>query len=86
MIYLIKFRLVPQSEEEQFINSYKLTCFDSFYPFLYFPQQKGLLDIEFEEITIFCGSNGSGKSTLLNIIAEKLQLKRDTSYNKTSFF
>lgn len=86
MIYLNKFRLVPQSEEEQFINSYKLTCFDSFYPFLYFPQQKGLLDIEFEEITIFCGSNGSGKSTLLNIIAEKLQLKRETLYNKTSFF
>ena len=33
---------------------------------------KGLLSIDFSDITIFAGSNGSGKSTVLNIIAENL--------------
>lgn len=37
-------------------------------------------------LLIFCGSNGSGKSTVLNIIGEKLELKRNTPYNKTDFF
>ena len=33
-------------------------CYDSFYPFQLFPLKK-LEDIEFADITIFCGGNGS---------------------------
>jgi predicted ATPase len=62
------------------------TCYDSYYPFQFFPRQKGLSEVEFSDVTILCGSNGSGKSTLLNIIAESLKLNRDSPYNKTDFF
>lgn len=86
MIYLKSFELMDPSDEERFIRGYRRTCFDSFYPMQFFPQMKQLQYIEFDNITIFCGGNGSGKSTLLNIIAEKLQLQRNTSFNKTAFF
>ena len=62
------------------------TCYDSYYPFLFFPLYKKLSEVNFSDITILCGSNGSGKSTLLNVIAEKLGLKREAPYNKTDFF
>lgn len=42
--------------------------------------------MEFEPITILYGGNGSGKSTALNVIAEKLELERDTLYNRSAFF
>ena len=58
------------------------TCYDSYYPFLFFPLYKKLSEVNFSDITILCGSNGSGKSTLLNVIAEKLGLKREAPYNK----
>ena len=86
MIYLRAFRLMSQIDEELFLDKFRRTCYDSYYPFLFFPGYKGLTEVEFSDITIFCGSNGSGKSTLLNIIAENLNLKRDTPFNKTDFF
>lgn len=46
----------------------------------------GLERIDFEPVTILYGGNGSGKTTVLNVIAEKLQIKRDSVYNKTNFF
>ena len=86
MIHLKKFFLRSPASEEDFMNTIKRTCYDSYYPFLFFPNQKELSEVIFSDITIFCGSNGSGKSTLLNVIAEKMELKRETAYNKTDFF
>ena len=84
MIYLNEFDLLTHSMEEDFFFTFVRTCFTNCYPFRFFPDR--LKGLEFDDITILCGSNGSGKSTLLNIIAEKLELKRDTPYNKTYFF
>ncbi len=81
MILLNSFTLINQREEERFLNNIKITCYDSYYPYGLFPQIKMLENLHFSDITILCGSNGSGKSTLLNIIAEKLQLRRETSFN-----
>ena len=86
MIHIQKFHLASISSEEEYLNRFKRTCYDSFYPYMFFPNYKELADVDFSHITIFCGSNGSGKSTLLNVIAEKLGLKRETPYNKTDFF
>lgn len=86
MKYLRRFNLLTEDKEIRFLNSFSRTCFTSYYPFNFFPNVKGLTELLFDDITIFCGSNGSGKSTLLNIIAEKLGLNRDTQYNKTFFF
>ena len=47
---------------------------------------RGLTELEMEEITILYGGNGSGKSTALNAIAETLGLRRDTLFNRSSFF
>lgn len=86
MIYLNEFHLLTEDDEWQFFRKRSKGCYDSFYPYQFFPQQKELSELSFSDITIFCGSNGSGKSTLLNIIAEKLKLKRKASFNKTDFF
>lgn len=42
--------------------------------------------VHFSDITIFCGTNGSGKSTTLNVIAEKLNLNRDSRFNTTELY
>lgn len=86
MVYLNEFYLLSEDDEWQFFKKKSRGCYDSFYPFQFFPQQKELSELYFSDITILCGSNGSGKSTLLNIIAEKLRLKRETPFNKTDFF
>ena len=86
MIYLQRFDLMTQDDEEDYLSNFNRTCFDSYYPFQIFSYEKDLSHLEFEDITIFCGGNGSGKSTLLNIIAEKLKLNRQTCFNKTYFF
>lgn len=56
----------------------------SIYPFKVL-SARGLKKIDFEPITILYGGNGSGKSTALNIIAEKLNINRDSIYNKSKF-
>ena len=71
MIYLSRFTLTSVYDEEEYINNFPRNCYDSYYPFNFFPQIKRLESMKFSDITILCGSNGSGKSTLLNIIAEK---------------
>lgn len=85
MIYLKEFSLNSVLQEDEFLQKFNRTCFDSYYPYRLFPH-KGIEDIDFADITIFCGGNGSGKSTILNIIAEKLGITRTTPYNKTYFF
>lgn len=88
MIYLQSFAMPTKSDEEDFfIGSMKAkkTCYASQYPFGLF-RYRQLPQFYFDDITIFYGDNGSGKSTLLNVIAEKLELKRSTPFNRTDFF
>lgn len=85
MIYLSQFTFPGIEREEIFLNEIKRTCYDSFYPFQILSRNR-LRVLDFEPITILYGGNGSGKSTALNVIAEKLQLERDTLFNRTNFF
>jgi predicted ATPase len=85
MIYLDCFKFAKEDKEYDFILEEKRTCFDSFYPFKIL-SQKGFERIDFEPITILYGGNGSGKTTALNIIAEKLQITRESIYNRSNFF
>lgn len=55
------------------------------YPFFVLSAH-GLERLDFEPVTILYGGNGSGKTTALNVIAEKLGAKRDSLYNRSSFF
>lgn len=86
MIYLESFTLPSGERESDFLQYQSHAGYDTFYPFELFPYRKGLTNIDFDDITIFCGSNGSGKSTILNVIAETIGLQRDSHFNKTDFF
>lgn len=84
-MYLSEFRFPSAEKEFDFFMSIKRTCYDSFYPFQVLSKHD-LCCLMFEPVTILYGGNGSGKSTALNIIAEKLNLNRDTLYNRSNFF
>ena len=91
MIYLTRFDLPGEEQETEYklVGSPELdwSCYSgSGYPFGVFPQK--LFDsVSFDSsVVIFCGENGSGKSTLLNVISEKLNIKRDTAFNKSPNF
>jgi len=97
MIYLNSIQFPDVDIEESFLANYyipelshynpevKKTCYDTYYPFRVL--QYRLEEVEFSEpITILYGGNGSGKSTVLNIIAEKIEIKRDSVFNKSNFF
>lgn len=84
MLYLKSFSFPTQDEEEAFLNSIQLTCFNTCYPFKVL-SQKNIRKVSFEPFTIFYGGNGCGKTTILNVIAEKLRLKREAPFNKTNF-
>lgn len=79
-IYLKSFRLESIDSEERDDH---LKC--KVYPYGIFPFKK-LSNIEFSNITMFYGGNGSGKSTILNLIAEKLNLPRETPFNSSERF
>lgn len=83
--YLKYFTFPSEDTELNFILKIQRTCYDSFYPFRTLSSH-ALGKVDFEPITIFYGGNGSGKSTVLNIIAERLQLKRDSVFNKSNFY
>lgn len=85
MIYLEHFQFPDVEREYDFIFGQKRTCYDTYYPFQILSKHK-LEMLDFEPVTILYGGNGSGKTTALNIIAEKLNLERDTLYNRSSFF
>lgn len=85
MIYLDWF-LFPDSETEfDFFLRQKRTCYDSYYPFQVLSRNQ-FRRIDFAPVTILYGGNGSGKTTAVNVIAEKLNLKRDSAFNKSNFF
>lgn len=85
MKYLKSFCFVRQEQEFNFFMGIRRTCYDSYYPFQVL-SRIGFARIDFEPVTILYGGNGTGKSTALNVIAEKLNLKRDASYNRSNFF
>ena len=85
MLFLDRFKFPDSEREFDFFLSIKRKCYDNFYPFQVLPQ-KGFNQIDFEPITILYGGNGTGKSTVLNIIAEKLNIQRESLYNRSSFF
>ena len=86
MLYLSRFTF-PTAEEESsfFISEVKRTCYDSYYPFGVLSARE-LAALDFEPLTILYGGNGSGKTTALNVMAEKLGLRRDARYNRSSFY
>ena len=86
MLYLTRFTF-PTAEEESsfFISEVKRTCYDSYYPFGVLSARE-LAALDFEPVTILYGGNGSGKTTALNVMAEKLGLRRDARYNRSSFY
>lgn len=94
MIYLKSFHFPSRYEEEGFFNVKSSTfspknfrtCYTTKYPFGMFTERGLPNDFGFRDITIFCGNNGSGKSTILNVIAETLNLKRTSPYNRSDFF
>ena len=85
MIYLSHFEFPDIEWEYSFVMSQKRTCYDTFYPF-YVLSKNRLSMLDFEPVTVLYGGNGSGKTTALNVIAEKLELPRDTLYNRSNFF
>ena len=85
MIYLKQFNFQTEEQELSHFMDLKSTWHNTYYPFRILPKH-GLEVLEFEPVTILYGGNGSGKTTVLNIIAEKLKLKRDTLYNRSTFF
>ena len=85
MLYLEYFTFPDSDREFDFFVNQKRTCYDSFYPFQILSGHH-FRRIDFEPVTILYGGNGSGKTTVLNVIGEKLQLTRDSVFNKSNFF
>ena len=84
-MYLDHFSFPDLDDDWYFMYSIKETCHDTTYPFGVMTKL-GLTRLDFDKTTILCGGNGSGKTTVLNVIAEKLEAKRDSIYNKSNFF
>lgn len=86
MIYLSQFIFPSVEREEHFLHLTKETCYTTVYPFQILTEHN-VHTLNFDEsITVLYGGNGSGKTTALNVIAEKLELKRDALYNRSNFF
>ncbi|MCL2404642.1 MAG: AAA family ATPase [Defluviitaleaceae bacterium] len=87
MTYINNITFPTSNMESDFICGITGTSYDTFYPFrVLSARDRGLQKIDFEPITILYGSNGSGKSTALNIIAETLEIKRESAFNKSNFY
>lgn len=82
MVYIDSFTFPSEDWEANFLWDNGMI---SVYPFKVL-SKRGFKKIDFEPITILYGGNGSGKSTALNVIAEKLNINRDSIYNKSRFY
>ena len=85
MVFLKSFELLDEVQEHYLLEEDKRKIYNSPYPLNIFPV-RSLKEIEFDNITIFCGGNGSGKTTLLNIISEKLEAVRKNKIDKGNYF
>ena len=88
MIYLRHFIFPYEQKQVDYVENIQLNgrmCYDSFYPFNVLSKNH-FHRIDFEPVTVLYGGNGSGKTTALNVIAEKIKIKRDSVYNKSSFY
>lgn len=87
MIYLEDFRFPDWNVEEKYItgcikggvSDYYL---GSVYPF-YVLSSKDFYCMDFEPITLLYGGNGCGKSTALNVIAQKMNVQRNSAFNSS---
>lgn len=90
MIFLSSFHMPSKDEDEDFFFASsaknRRTCYTTKYPFNMFRDRGLPQEFVFRDITVFCGNNGSGKSTILNVIAQKLNLKRSSPFNRSDFF
>jgi len=87
MTYISHINFPTANQESDFICGIRGTSYDTFYPFRVLSARgRNLERIDFDPITILYGGNGSGKSTALNIIAEKLNISRDSVFNKSNFY
>lgn len=90
MIYLESFAFPTEDDEHAYFfpksGKTARTCYTSKYPFGLFSYRNLPDSFEFGDITVFYGNNGSGKSTILNVIAQKLNIKRDSPFNRSDFF
>ena len=66
MIYLEKF-IFPDVDNDITDSPDRGSFYNDSYPF-HLTSDMGLWSLDFEPITILCGSNGSGKSTLLSLV------------------
>ena len=99
MIYLKSFRLPTRRQEDAFYDwKYAELTGEKYgggrdqwndgagqYPFRLF-YEKTMPTFEFEPVTILYGGNGSGKTTILNLIADRLEVRRMSPYNRSDFF
>lgn len=86
MIYLNSFNFPDiVKESSNLLNLDKRTCYNTYYPFGILVKNS-LERLDFEPVTILYGSNGSGKTTALNLIAEKLNIQRESLFNKSNFY
>ena len=85
MTFLRAFTFPDGDREFDYCMGVRRKCYTSYYPFKVLSQRR-LERIDFEPVTILYGGNGSGKSTALHVMAEKAGLKRETPFNRTSFF
>lgn len=84
MIYLSDFSFPSSDGEFEFFRHQNMTCHKTYYPFGILAEKVDSL--VFSHITVLYGGNGSGKTTVLNVIGETLGIKRDSVYNRSSFF
>lgn len=84
-MFLKWFEFPDGDDEYDFVRGILRQCYDTFYPFKILSRQ-GVRRFDFEPVTILYGGNGSGKTTALNVIADALNLTRESIYNKSSFW
>lgn len=91
MIYLEHFQLPNAGIQDAYLSPplqgyYDMVSYYSdIYPF-YTNASIEFYSIDFEPITLLCGSNGCGKSTILNVIGRKLCADRHSLFNSTKHF